>query len=61
MNNPIENLPPVHPERLLRDELEGLELSGRNFAARIRVPHNAVSGVMNGERSISAQMAIRLG
>jgi addiction module HigA family antidote len=25
------------------------------------VPHNAITGIMNGERSVSAQMAIRLG
>ena len=25
------------------------------------MPHNAVTGIMNGERSVSAQMAIRLG
>jgi addiction module HigA family antidote len=25
------------------------------------VPHNAVTGIMNGERSVSAQMAIRFG
>jgi addiction module HigA family antidote len=61
MTIPIDNLPPIHPGRFLRDELEALELSARKFAAHIRVPHNAVSGIMNGERSISAQMAIRLG
>jgi len=61
MTNPIDNLPPIHPGRFLRDELEALEMSARKFAARIGVPHNAVSGIMNRERSISAQMAIRLG
>jgi addiction module HigA family antidote len=25
------------------------------------VPHNAVTGIMNGKRAVSAQMAIRLG
>jgi addiction module HigA family antidote len=61
MTNPIDNLPPIHPRHILRDELEALELSARKFAAHIRVPHNAVSGILNGERSISARMAIRLG
>jgi addiction module HigA family antidote len=61
MTNPIDNLPPIHPGSFLRDELEALGLSARKFAAHIRVPHNAVSGIMNGERSISARMAIRLG
>ncbi|MSP00575.1 MAG: addiction module antidote protein, HigA family [Acetobacteraceae bacterium] len=61
MTNPIDNLPPIHPGQFLRDELEALGISARKFAAHIRVPHNAVTGIMNGERSISAQMAIRLG
>ena len=60
MINRIDILPPIHPGRFLRDELEALDLSARKFAAHIRVPHRAVSGIMNGERSISAQMAIRL-
>ena len=36
-------------------------MSARKFARHIGVPHNAVTGIMNGERSISAPMAIRLG
>jgi addiction module HigA family antidote len=58
---PIDNLPPIHPGSFLRDELAALGLSARKFAEHIRVPHNAVTGIMNGERSVSAQMAIRFG
>jgi addiction module HigA family antidote len=58
---PVDNLPPIHPGSFLRDELDALGISARKFAAHIGVPHNAVTGIMNGERSISAQMAIRLG
>jgi antitoxin HigA-1 len=61
MAHPIDNLPPIHPGCFLRDELAALDLSARKFAEHIHVPHNAVTGIMNGERSISAQMAIRLG
>jgi addiction module HigA family antidote len=61
MTTPIDNLPPIHPGSFLRDELETLGLSARKFAGHIHVPHNAVTGIMNGERSVSAQMAIRLG
>ena len=56
-----DNLPAIHPGRFLRDELEALGLSARKFAEHIHVPHNAVTVIMNGERAISAQMAIRLG
>jgi antitoxin HigA-1 len=61
MTYPIDNLPPIHPGSFLRDELAALGVSARMFAAHIHVPHNAVTGIMNGERAISAQMAIRLG
>ena len=61
MTYATDNLPPIHPGRFLRDELEALGLSARKFAEHIHVPHNAVTEIMNGERSISAQMAIRLG
>lgn len=61
MTSPIDGLPPIHPGRFLRDELEALGLSARKFAAHIGVPHNAITGIMNGERSVSAAMAIRLG
>ncbi len=61
MANPIDNLPPVHPGVFLRDELEALGISARKFAAHIQTPHNAVTDIMNGNRAITAQMAIRLG
>lgn len=60
MANPIDNLPAVHPGNFLRDELEAMDLSGRKFAEYIRVPHNAVTDIIRGERSITAKMAIRL-
>jgi addiction module HigA family antidote len=57
----INNLPPVHPGRLLRRELDFLEMSARKFAEHIGVPPNAVTEILNGDRSVTAQMAIRLG
>ncbi len=57
---PIDTLPPVHPGIFLREELEAMQISARTFAAHIHVPHNAITGIMNGQRSITAQMAIRL-
>jgi antitoxin HigA-1 len=61
MVNPIDNLPPIHPGSFLREELEALDLSARKFAEHIYVPHNAITAIMNGERSVTAKMAIRLG
>lgn len=60
MAHPTDNLQPIHPGVFLREELEALGTSARKFAQHIHVPHNAITGIMNGERSISAQMARRL-
>jgi antitoxin HigA-1 len=57
----IDKLPPVHPGEILRDELEALNLSARKFADHIGVPPNAVTGLLNGDRGVSAQIALRLG
>jgi plasmid maintenance system antidote protein VapI len=51
MINPVDNLLPINPGRFLRVELEALEMSARKIAAHVWVPHNSVSGIMNGERS----------
>jgi antitoxin HigA-1 len=56
-----DNLPPVHPGEILEDELEALGLSARKFAAHIGVPPNAVTEILNGERRVTAEMALRLG
>jgi antitoxin HigA-1 len=56
----IDNLPPVHPGEMLRDELEAIGFSARKFAAHIDVPANAITAIMNGDRGISAEMALRL-
>jgi addiction module HigA family antidote len=58
---PIDALPPIDSASFLRDELEALDLSARKFAEHTRVPHYAVTGIVNGDRSVSAQMAVRLG
>lgn len=57
----IDNLPPVHPGEILKDELEALSMSARKFAGHIRVPANAVTAILNGERGVTAQMALRFG
>jgi addiction module HigA family antidote len=57
----VDNLPPVHPGEILADELHALALSATKFAAHIGVPPNAVTAILNGQRGISAEMALRLG
>lgn len=57
----IDNLPPIHPGEMLRDDLEALGLSARRFAEHIGVPPNAVTEILKGERRITAAMSLRLG
>lgn len=61
MNAPINQMPPIHPGEILGDELHELDLSARAFATAIDVPHNRVAAILRGERSITADTAIRLG
>ena len=57
----LDGLSPIHPGAFLRDELETLGASARQFARHLGVPPNAVTGIKKEERSISARMDIRLG
>jgi antitoxin HigA-1 len=54
-----DNLPPIHPGEILRDDLEALGLSARRFAEHIGVPPNAVTEILRGERRVTAPMALR--
>ncbi len=56
-----DGLTPIHPGEILKDELAALGMSARRFAGHIGVPPNAVTGILNGSRGISAQMALRIG
>lgn len=51
---------PVHPGEILRDELDVLELSANAFAAALHVPANRITAILNGQRGITADTALRL-
>jgi antitoxin HigA-1 len=52
---------PIHPGEILREELELLDMSAAAFARQINVPTNRVTGILNEERAITADTALRLG
>lgn len=54
-------LKPVHPGLVLREELDELGLSANALAKAIDVPANRVTAILNGERGITADTALRLG
>jgi len=52
---------PIHPGEILLDEfLNELGVTSYALAKAIGVPTNRVTGIVNGERSITADTALRL-
>jgi addiction module HigA family antidote len=52
---------PIHPGEHLAEELKELGISPADLARQIKVPVNRITGIINGERGISADTALRLG
>jgi len=53
-------LAPVHPGRYLRETLEELDISARQFALHIGTTPMRLSLVLRGMRPVSADLALRL-
>ena len=52
---------PIHPGEHLAEELSEIRISGAELARQIDVPVNRVTGIINGQRAITADTALRLG
>ncbi|HEY7246154.1 MAG TPA: HigA family addiction module antitoxin [Xanthobacteraceae bacterium] len=52
---------PIHQGEHLADELKELGISAAELARQIEVPVNRVTGIINGQRNVSADTALRLG
>lgn len=59
--NSKNRMKPVHPGEILRDELDALELSANALSKALDVPVNRVTKILNGQRGVSADTALRLG
>ena len=53
--------PAIHPGEQLAEELRALEMSATELARRLKVPTNRVTGILNGQRAITGDTALRLG
>lgn len=53
-------LPPIHPGEQLQDELEELGMSARALAKALDIPVNRVTQILNGQRGVTADTALRL-
>ena len=52
---------PIHPGEHLAEELKELGISATELARQIKVPVNRVTGIINRQRAITADTALRLG
>jgi len=52
---------PIHPGEHLADELAAIGMTAAALAREIRVPANRVTFIINGQRGITGDTAIRLG
>ena len=50
----------IHPGEHLAEELKTLGMSAAELARKIEVPTNRVTQILNGERSITGDTALRL-
>jgi addiction module HigA family antidote len=51
----------IHPGEQLGQELKELGISAAELARQIAVPVNRVTGIINGQRAVTADTALRLG
>ena len=50
----------IHPGEILKGELEELNLSANAFSKALDVPANRITAILNEQRGISADTALRL-
>jgi addiction module HigA family antidote len=51
----------IHPGEHLAEELDAIDMSAAELARRLEVPTNRVTAILNGQRAISGDTALRLG
>jgi hypothetical protein len=56
-----KRLDPIHPGEILADELTEIGMTASELATRIHVPKNRLYAIVNGERALTADTAMRLG
>jgi len=55
-----KKLAPIQPGEMLRDALDGAGLTANAAALKMRIPNNRLSGILNGQRAITPDTALRL-
>ena len=57
---PGNGMRPVHPGEILREELDELGMSANALSKALDVPVNRVTAILNGQRGVTANTALRL-
>ena len=52
---------PIHPGEHLAAELDTLDMSAAEFARHLSVPTNRITQILNGQRAVTGDTALRLG
>jgi antitoxin HigA-1 len=50
----------IHPGEHLAEELKALDMSATELARKLGVPPNRITGILNGQRAITGDTALRL-
>jgi addiction module HigA family antidote len=51
----------IHPGEHLAEQLEALRMSAAKLARQLKVPTNRITHILNGQRAITGDTALRLG
>ena len=51
---------PIHPGEVLGDDLRALNMSAAALARQLKVPTNRITEILNGQRAVTGDTALRL-
>lgn len=51
----------IHPGEQLAEQLEALKMSAAELARQLKVPTNRITHILNGQRAVTGDTALRLG
>ena len=52
---------PIHPGEHLKEAIEETGMSAAELARQLNIPTNRITGILNGQRAVTADTALRLG
>ena len=51
---------PIHPGEVLAEDLQALDMSAAALARQLKVPTNRITEILNGQRAVTGDTALRL-